>query len=172
MLASDKLIAAFNRQIGREFGASLQYVEIGAHFAGQALTELARFFFTQAEEEREHALRFVHFVIDVGGKVEIPSVPAPEADFDSAERAVELALDWEQEVTRQIYELVEIARKDSNYIALRFLDWFVTEQLEEVATMGGLLQVIRRAGEKDLLHVEEHLARAGQAIEGSGEPTS
>ena len=64
-------------------------------------------------------------------------------------------------MTRQIYALVETARGESNYIALRFLDWFVEEQLEEVATMTSLLQVIRRAGPDGLLHVEDYLARTG-----------
>ena len=66
-------------------------------------------------------------------------------------------------MTDQIYELVEDARDEKNYFALRFLDWFVDEQLEEVATMSSLLQVVRRAGPQGLLHVEDHLARTGGA---------
>ena len=161
MLASEKLIAAVNRQVGNEFGASLQYVSIAAYFDGQALNELAKFFFRQADEERDHAMRFVHFVIDSEGQLEIPQIASPQADFESAREAVQLALDWEKEVTRQIYGLVDIAKDDSNYIAIRFLDWFVNEQFEEVSTMGHLLQVIERAGEQGLLHVEEFLSREG-----------
>ena len=71
----------------------------------------------------------------------------------------QLSLDWEQEVTRQIYELVDYAQGDRNYIALRFLDWFVTEQLEEVSLMDGLTQIIDRAGEGSLLQVEDYLSR-------------
>ena len=73
-----------------------------------------------------------------------------------------MALDWEQEVTRQIYGLVDIAKADSNYIAIRFLDWFVNEQFEEVTSMGEMLDVIERAGEENLLAVEEFLAREGK----------
>ena len=161
MLASEKLIAAVNHQVGNEFGASLQYVSIAAYFDGQALNELARFFFRQADEERDHAMRFVHFVIDSEGQLEIPRIAAPKADFASAREAVQLALDWEKEVTQQIYGLVEIAKEDSNYIAIRFFDWFVNEQFEEVNTMNHLLQVVERAGEDGLLHVEEFLSREG-----------
>jgi ferritin len=166
MLASKKLIDALNKQVGHELGASNQYVTLAAFFAAQALTELAGFFYRQAEEEREHALKLVHFIVDAGGRLAIPQIPAPKADPKTAEEAVELALDWEKEVTRQIYALVEIAREESNYIALRFLDWFVNEQFEEVTTMGGLLQVVRRAGEKRLIEVEHFLAREGDEIEG------
>jgi ferritin len=161
MLASEELIAAVNRQVGNEFGASLQYVSIASYFDGQALTGLARFFYRQAEEEREHAMKFVRFVVDSDGQLEIPEIPAPKSAFTSAAEAVGLALDWEQEVTQQIYGLVEIAEGDKNYIAQRFLDWFVNEQFEEVNTMSHLLQIVERAGEDGLLHVEEFLAREG-----------
>jgi ferritin len=159
MLASDKLIGAFNEQIGRELGASHQYIAIASYFQREALPELARFFFRQSAEEREHAVKFVGFINDVEGTVEIPDVPAPKSGFASAEEAVKLSLESEKDVTRQIYELVDDAREESNHIALRFLDWFVTEQLEEVNTMSTLLGIVQRAGEERLLHVEEYLAR-------------
>ena len=106
-------------------------------------------------------MKFVRFVVDSDGQLAIPEIPAPKANFTSASEAVGLALDWEQEVTQQVYGLVEIAKQDSNYIALRFLDWFVNEQFEEVNTMSQLLQIVERAGESGLLHVEEFLAREG-----------
>jgi ferritin len=106
-------------------------------------------------------MKFVKFVIDVEGRVTIPDIPAPVNEFESAESAVQMALDSERAVTDQIYELVEQAREEKNYFALRFLDWFVDEQLEEVATMTSLLQVVRRAGPHGLLHVEDYLARTG-----------
>ncbi len=161
MIASERLAEAMNRQIGREMGASLQYTSIAAYFDGETLPELARFFYRQADEERDHAMRFVRFLLDVDAKVRIPDIPAPQSDFQNAEDPVALSLDWERTVTEQIYELVEIATADNNLIAVRFLDWFVNEQLEEVSTMGDLLNLVRRAGESGLLHVEEYLAREG-----------
>lgn len=161
MTASDELIAALNEQIGHELGASHQYLAIAAYFDGEALPQLAHFFYRQADEEREHAMKIVKFLLDVGGGVAIPDVRAPRADFGSAEAAVALALESEENVTRQIYDLVERAREDRDYIALKFLDWFVDEQREEVATMSALLQVVRRAGPEGVLHVEDYLARAG-----------
>ncbi|MEM7480228.1 MAG: ferritin [Acidobacteriota bacterium] len=166
MLASESLIDALNAQVGREMGASMQYICIATYFDDQALPQLAAFFYRQSEEEREHAMRFVKFLVDVGGQVRIPQIPASSSAFDSAETAVRKSLDWEEEVTRQIYELVEIAEQDKNYIAQRFLDWFVNEQLEEVSVMGDLLQVVRRAGADGLLHVEDYLARNPLVTEG------
>ena len=134
MLASEKLIQAFNQQIGNEMGASMQYIAIASYFDSETLSELAKFFYQQSEEERMHAMKFVKFINDVGGKVSIPALPAPQTDFDSAEDAVAKALSWEEEVTRQIYDLVEVAKEDRNYVGVRFLDWFV----EEAMTMRGI----------------------------------
>jgi len=156
-LASARLLAAINQQVGNEMHASLQYVAIASHFAAENLPRLAAFFFRQAEEERAHAMKFVHFVVDVGGRLAIPPIGAPRAEFASAAQAVALALDWERTVTEQIYRLVDVAREDRNYIAQRFLDWFVTEQLEEIKTMSTLLSLVERAGEKNLLFVEDYL---------------
>ncbi len=161
MLLSEKLQAAMNEQIGNEFAASLQYVAIASYFDREDLKGLAAFFYRQAEEEREHAMKIVRFIVDADGAVQIPALAAPKAGFRGAEEAVAQALAGEEKVTAQIYGLVEIANQDANYIAVRFLDWFVDEQFEEVSTMSSLLSVVRRAGEEQLLLVEEYLARAG-----------
>ena len=160
-LASDRVVAAFNEQVGNELGASHQYVQIAAYFADASLSELAKFFYKQSTEEREHAMKFVRFLVDVEGKVEIPQVAAPKGNFKSAADAVQASLEWEKTVTQQIYDLVEIVRTEANYIALRFLDWFVTEQLEEVSSMAQLLSIVQRAGDDNLLFVENYLSRRG-----------
>lgn len=169
MVSSQQLIGAFNRQVGNEMSASLMYVSIAAYFDSEDLEQLASFFYRQAEEEREHAMKFVKYVVDSGGRLEIPAMPASSAEFDTAEAAVERALHSEETVTRQIYDLVEIAQADKDHIAQRFLDWFVNEQFEEVSTMNALLSVVRRAGEGNLLQVEDYLARTGHPEDGAGE---
>lgn len=161
MTHSESLLAAMNRQVGNEMGASMQYIAIASYFATESLDELARFFYRQADEERDHAMKFVKFVADAGATLEIPEIHAPRTGFSSAAECVALALAHEEKVTRQIYDLVEIAHSDKDYIALRFLDWFVDEQHEEVTLMSGLLQVVQRAGEDRLLSVEEYLVREG-----------
>jgi len=159
MLISENLAKAFSQQVGNEFGASLQYVAIATHFDLEALPQLAVHFYKQAEEERDHAMRFVKYLVDADARVAIPAVPAPKGKFNSAEEAVKLSLDWELEVTRQINRIVEMAKKEDDYTTDTFLQWFVKEQLEEVSSMDQLLKVIQRAGEKNLLRVEEYLAR-------------
>jgi ferritin len=159
MLISEKLNKAMNEQVGRELGASNQYVNIAAYFDAESLPQLAAFFYRQADEERVHAMKFVHYVADAGGKVAVPAVAAARPDIGSAENAAKLSLEWEMEVTRQINSLMDLAIQESDHIAQDFLRWFVTEQLEEVSTMDELLSVIRRAGASGLLFVEDYLAR-------------
>jgi bacterioferritin B len=158
MLISKELEQAINDQIGREFGASLQYVALATYFDSDALPQLAAFFYRQAEEEKMHAMKFVHYLVDAGGRVRIPAIPASKSDISSAEQAVQLALDWETEVTHQINNLMKISIEQNDYIAQTFLAWFVTEQLEEVSTMDTLLHTVRRAKD-NLLFVEAYLAR-------------
>jgi bacterioferritin B len=163
VLISRDLAKAFNAQIGHEFGASLQYVSIAAHFQQRPLTLLAKVFFAQAEEERQHALKFVKYLLDAKGDLQIPSIAAPTAAFASAEDAVAAALKWEQEVTGQITGLMDQAVKENDYLAQSFLQWFVDEQLEEVVKMDRLLSVIRQSGEKNLLMVEAYLVHIEKA---------
>ena len=77
MLLSESLSAALNAQVGHELGNSHQYIAIAAYFEGECLFGLAKIFYKQAEEEREHAMKFVKFVLDAGGQLAIPAVPAP-----------------------------------------------------------------------------------------------
>lgn len=161
MLISQQMNAAINEQIGREFGASHQYVAIAAHFDTENLSTLAKHFYRQAEEERDHAMRFVRYLMDAGAKVAIPAVAAPKPEFSSAEDAVKLSVKWEKDVTKQIHALVELAMKESDHTTSNFLQWFVAEQLEEVSSMERLLSIVQRAGEGGLLLVDQYLAREG-----------
>lgn len=161
MLISAELNKAFNEQIGRELLASHQYIAIASYFDGRALKKLAEMFFKQSEEEREHAMKFVEYLNDVGGKVEVPAIDAPKSDFQSAEEAVKLALHWELEVTRHINDLMTMAIEQKDYAAKEFLGWFVTEQVEEVSTMQDLLQIVQQVGEQHLIMVEAYLSHGG-----------
>ena len=160
MLTKQTVIDAINEQIGYEFSASLQYFAIAAHFAAEALPQLSQHFFKQAEEEKNHALRFIKYVVDAGGCVVIPAIEAPKSKFKTPRDAVKLSLDQEIHVTNQINGLVELARKENDYITINFLQWFLTEQLEEVSSMDNLLKIVVRAGD-DLLQADEYLARVG-----------
>jgi ferritin len=161
MLISERMLGALNEQIGHEYSASLQYTAIAAYFDCETLPLLSSHFFDQAEEEKEHAHKIIKFVLDTGGKVAIPAIPAPQNTFQFTEEAVGLSLAQEKKVSAQINALVHIAKDENDYTTEQFLQWFVQEQLEEVSSMEDLLSIVQRAGEGNLLRVEEYLARKG-----------
>jgi len=150
---------ALNEQVGREFAASQQYVAIAVHYAAETLPQLAAHFYRQALEERNHAMMIVQYLLDADERVVVPGVAAPRTEFGDAVEPVELALAQERQVTAQIVELARIAREEGDLVGEQFLHWFLQEQREEVASMSALLDIVRRAGESNLLLVEHYLAR-------------
>jgi ferritin len=105
-------------------------------------------------------MKFVKFILDAGGKVAVPQITAPQNEFRSAEDAAQVALDSEIRTTQQIYDLVELASAEKNFITLNFLQWYLNEQLEEVSSAETRLSVIKRAG-PSVLMVEAYLAHDG-----------
>lgn len=166
MLISKVLNDKLNEQVGYEFAASIQYTAIAAHFDAESLPFLAQHFYKQAAEEHAHAMKFIKFLIDAGGRVEIPVIEKPVAKFPFAEDAVKLSLEQEIKVTNLINGLMDLALKENNHIASTFLQWFVSEQLEEVSSMDQLLKIVQRAGEANLLLIEQYLA-GNKRAEGS-----
>ncbi len=166
MKPSDKILTALNGQVGMELAACIKYDAIAAHFATEGLPRLSAFFFQQATEERGHAHRFMKYILDAGGRVEIPEIPKPPHHFKFAKDAVKMALDGENEVTAAIHDLMELATSEKDYSTANFLQWFIGEQVEEVATMDQLLKTIERAGESGLLLVEDYIARGGGSLPG------
>ena len=159
MLLKQTVVDALNKQVVEEFTASLQYTAIALYFDSETLPELANFFHIQANEEHEHALKLLQYINDAGGHPLVPATKEIKNHFESAEEAVQLALDQELKVTDQINNLVDIAIQEKDHLTRQFLQWFVTEQLEEVSSMTDLLNVVKRAGETNLLLVEDFLIR-------------
>jgi ferritin len=168
MIIKSKLVEPLNNQIRSEFGASAQYIAIAIYFDEQSLPELAGFFYRQSEEERMHAMKFVHFMLETGAKPIIPAVPELRNEFASAADAVAFALEQELRVTAEINNLVTIAVAEADHTTNNFLQWFVTEQVEEVDTMTTLLQTIRHSG-GNLLWVEDFIRRNPPHPAGAGE---
>ena len=158
-MVSQKIIDAFNAQIVNELHASNSYLAIASAMEDWGLRVLGAHFFQQSLEERDHALKLLRYLLDVGVKPQIGAIPQPNNAVASVEEAVASALSQEQEVTRQINAMMAIAHEEKDYATASFLKWFVDEQVEEMASMSELLQLIRLAGSQNLLLVEERLLR-------------
>ncbi|MEO8091908.1 MAG: ferritin [bacterium] len=161
---------ALNVQIANEFGAAMQYIGAAVYYDSETLPRLAAFFYRQAIEEREHAMMMAQYLLDVDEEVRIPDIKGQQTSFDDAVSPVRMALEQEKRVGEEIYALFELARESKDYRAEQFMQWFVKEQVEEVALMSDLLNVVERS-QDNLLLVEEYMAREALGEEGD-DPTA
>ncbi len=153
-----KFHALLQDQIRSEFTAAQQYIAIAVYFDGADLPQLAKHFYAQAIEERNHAMMLVQYLLDRDVDVEIPGVDAVCNRFDSPREALVLALNQERTVTEQISRLASVAREEHDYLGEQFMQWFLKEQVEEVAMMSTLVRIADRAG-ANLFHLEDFVAR-------------
>ncbi len=169
-MPAEQFVSALNDQIGREFGASHQYAAVAVYYDGLTLPRLAAFFYRQSLEERDHAMMMVQYLLDAGEKPVIPGVEAPQVEFDDIVAPVTVALEQEQRVTDQISSLAAVARDASDFVSEQFTQWFLKEQVEEVATMSDLVAVCRRSQDRPS-EIEDYRARE-QAADAGQDPTA
>jgi ferritin len=153
-----KFHGLLQEQIRSEFTAAQQYIAIAVYFDGADLPQLAKHFYGQSVEERNHAMMLVQYLIDRDVELEIPGVDEVCNRFESPRDALALALDQERTVTEQITRLASVAREEGDYLGEQFMQWFLKEQVEEVAQMTTLVRIAERAG-ANLFHLEDFVAR-------------
>jgi len=158
MLIGRKMTDGLNAQIGREYGAAMEYVAMGAWFEEQGLPGFAAFFYKQGTEETEHGFKLVRYLGECGAHVAIPAIPKPKDVYGSVTEALEKFLAMEQEVTRAIFDLVELAQAEKDHSAFEFLQWYVAEQREEVSSAAGILERARHFGDERIAMLDGSLA--------------
>lgn len=146
MKMSDDLATAFNDQITMELGSSVAYLQMSAHFESENLTGMASWMRMQSEEEKEHAHRFLEFVLSRGNTVRLGPIDAPKSDFDTVEQLFQTALHQEQAVTKAIHDLYRLASDGDDLASFPFLQTFIAEQNEEEAMIETILERVRLAG--------------------------
>ncbi|GAA4286362.1 ferritin [Georgenia daeguensis] len=160
-------------QIGHEFDAHQQYIAIAVWFDSHDLPQLARHYYRQSVEERNHAMMLVQYMLDRNLEVEIPAGSPVRNDFREVTDPLRLALDQEQQVTAQIEAIFRAARAEDDALGEQFMLWFLKEQVEEVASATTLLTVAERAG-NNLFDLENYVAREqiGDSGESAGAPAA
>jgi bacterioferritin B len=169
-MPAETFVSRLNEQIANEFAAHQQYVACAVYYDAETLPQLARFFYRQALEERDHAMMMVQYLIDADAEVTIPGVAAPQTSFGDIVEPISLALDQEKRVSDQINGLAATAREASDFTSEQFTQWFIKEQVEEVATMSDLLRVVERSKD-DPMDIENYMAREHSGDEGD-DPTA
>ena len=146
MYAPMSFAEELNAHIANEYAASQQYVAIAVYYDQETLPQLAAHFYRQAVEERNHAHMIVQYLLDADLPVTVPAVEEPQTTFPDAVAPVRLALEQEKQVTEQISRLASLAREEEELVGAQFLDWFLKEQREEVASMSDLLSIVDAGG--------------------------
>mgnify|MGYP000556558816 CR=1 FL=1 len=164
-MIEQKMNEAFNKQINAELYSSYLYLSMAACFESKNLSGFATWLKMQAEEERGHALKFFEHINERGGRVELTSIDQPPADWDTALKAFEDVLAHEKKVTAMINDLMDMAKSDSDHASQAFLNWFVSEQVEEEANADDILQKLSMVGDSanGLMMLDQALAKRGAA---------
>ncbi len=146
-MISDKIQSALNNQLNAEAYSGYLYLAMAAYFEDKGLRGMARWMAAQAREEFFHSSKFYNFIVDRGGRVNLQAIEAPPADWSSPLAVFQDARKHEEKVTGLINSLVSLARGENDHATEIFLQWFVTEQVEEEASVGEVVQKLRIIGQ-------------------------
>ena len=159
---NDKLAALLNDQINKEFYSAYLYLDMANYYQALGLTGYAHYFTVQAQEERDHALLFMKYMQNNGLKVTFEAIGKPDKAFASVLDPLELAAEHERYVTELINAIYREAQEDGDYRTMKFLDWFVDEQMEEENAADSMIAQYKLFGQDSrglYLLNQEHAAR-------------
>ena len=143
-----KIQDAFNKQLNAEYFSSYLYLSMAAYFESQNLKGMAQWMQLQAQEENMHAMKFFDFINERGGKVTLTRIEAPKTEWSSPLQVFEETCAHESKVTGLINDLVDLAISERDHAANAFLQWFVTEQVEEEASVQEITEKLRMVGDR------------------------
>lgn len=146
-MLSKKMLNGLNDQMKNEFNSAYIYLGMSAWFETQNLRGMAKWMMLQYEEEIEHALKFYHHIVERGGAPVIPAMDKPAATYKTPLAAFEAALKHEKFVTSKINDLHDLALAEKDKPAEIMLHWFITEQVEEEANVGEVIEALKMVGE-------------------------
>ncbi len=147
-MISQRIQEAINTQINREQYSAQLYVAMSAHCEAKSFRGFAHWLRVQAQEETLHAMKLVTFLLDRGGRLELKAIAAPPKEFGTITEVFGKILEHEREITGTINALFELSRAEKDYPSEITLQWYVTEQVEEEANVGQILDQLRAVGEQ------------------------
>ncbi|MBN2209576.1 MAG: ferritin [Candidatus Coatesbacteria bacterium] len=168
-MISKKVQDAFNKQINEELASAYLYLSMVGYFHSAGLDGMAKWMRVQVQEELGHAMKFFSFINERQGKVELfPIATELHKKWASPLEAFQASNKHEQHITSTIHELVKLAKEERDYSAGIFLQWFVSEQVEEESNTSKVVQMLERIGEsgQGLFMADQILGRRGSKAEG------
>jgi len=162
-MLTEKVEKALNEQINKEIYSFYLYLSMAAWTKGENLPGFSAWLEAQAEEEMMHAMKIYRYLDERGGTIRLTSIDTPPAEWDSPQNLFDEVLAHEKLVTASIHDLVKVARGEDDVAAEVFLQWFVTEQVEEEASVGEVVDDMKRLGDSThgLFMKDRELGRRG-----------
>lgn len=159
-MISEKLQEAFNDQINKELYSEYLYLAMKVYFQEQNLQGFVNWFDVQVQEEHAHAMGMFNYLNERGGSIKLEAIDKPIVEGNSSLTIFEHVLRHEEFVTSRINALMDVAEEVRDRAALSFLDWYLKEQVEEEANVGGVLATLKLIGDdkKALLLLDKDLA--------------
>jgi ferritin len=146
-MLSDKMQEALNDQLNWEIYSSYLYLAMQAYFQSKSLTGFANWMQVQTQEELTHAMKFYGFISERGGRINLKLIEAPPGEWESPLAVFEAGYQHEQLVTGLINKLVDLSLAESDHATNTFLQWFVSEQVEEEDNASTVIERIKLVGE-------------------------
>jgi len=138
---------AMNEQIKNELFSAYQYLSMAAYCESENLSGFAQWMRAQSREETEHAMKFYDFILERNGRVVLHGIDGPVVEFGSPLEVFQQALEHERKVTGMINDLYGLAARENDYASQTFLQWFVTEQVEEEKNAGDVVETLKMIGD-------------------------
>ncbi len=145
-MLNPKIEEALNQQIHAELASAYLYLSMAAWFESQNFRGMAHWMRVQSQEELAHGLKIFDFINERNGRVKLTAVQAPKGDWDSPQAAFEDALAHARKITGLIGGLVNLAAAEKDHATATFLQWFVTEQVEEEAAAQAIVDQLQLVG--------------------------
>lgn len=163
-MLSKNMLGEMNDQIKHEMFSSYLYLSMAAHFEASNLPGFAKWMRIQAQEELGHAMKFFDYMVDRGGKINLQAIAQPPVDFGTPQAIFEQVLEHEQFVTARINTLFALAVKESDFASQIFLNWFVTEQVEEEKNATSILETLKMIGDRStaIYQLDRHVGKRGE----------
>lgn len=146
-MLKEKMEAALNEQINREMFSAYLYMSMSAYADRQGLKGISKWFMVQYHEEMVHAMKMFEYIADQGGTVILKTLAKPDYEFGSALNLFEKALEHEKFITGSINDIADLAISEKDYASKTFLDWYITEQIEEEKNNVDIIQTLKMIGE-------------------------
>ena len=159
-MISDKIQKALNEQVNAEFYSAYMYLAMSSYCNTIGLPGFSHWMRMQYEEENMHVMKMYDYIQSQGGQVNLLAIEKPEREYGNPVKIFETTLEHEQLVTKLIHRLMDLAVEEKDYATQAFLQWYVTEQVEEESNVNDILAPLRMVGEDKggLMMIDQQLA--------------